>query len=107
MLFVMVMFSKSAPWVCNQKMRFKLGRHCMAHVHVYSGAVNFTPSVGAQEQLLYASFTWCMYDLYTGKRASIVSVCYIIIMAILLLWTHRKPCSHTSELYSHEPFKCY
>ena len=69
MPFVVVMFSKSAPWVCNQKMRFKLG---MAHV-----CVNFTQSVGAQEQLLYASFTWCMYDLLTGKRASIVSVCYI------------------------------
>ena len=34
-----------------------------------------------------------MYDLYTGKRASIVSVYYdsiIIIMVILLLWTHGK-----------------
>ena len=77
MLFVMVMFSKSAPWVCNQNCNeIQIGPPLYGS-RVYSGAVNFTPSVGTQEQLLYASFTWCMYDLYTGKRASIVSVCYI------------------------------
>ena len=72
---MIVMFPKSALWVCNPKMKFKLDA-IMAHVRVVR-AVNFTPSAGDRVRAAVVRFIQFLFVYFFLLPVSVFVSSYL------------------------------